>query len=316
MSTSANTALIWSDRFRLHDTAGYPEAPERIDALRGALEAAGMFAERLVLVPEPVGLESVMLVHAPDVAELAQRAAAQGPALLDADTVVSPGSYEVALLAAGAACLAVDTVVAGAAPRAFALVRPPGHHAEPERSMGFCLFNNIAIAARHAQTRHGLERIAIVDWDVHHGNGTQAAFWTDPSVLFVSTHQYPFYPGSGAAAERGADAGLGFTLNLPLRAGSDDAIYTAAFEEHVLPALDAFAPQLILVSAGFDAHRADPLAMMRMTTEGFAQLTRLVQSAAERLCGGRMALVLEGGYNLEALGASVVAVVRALDAPT
>ena len=312
-SSAANTALIWSERFCLHDTAGYPESPGRIGALRRALTAAGMFDDRLVLEPQPVTLDALAAVHLPALVELVRRAAEQGPALLDADTVVSPGSYEVALLAAGAACAAVETVLSGAAPRAFALGRPPGHHAEPNRAMGFCLFNNVAIGARYLQRRFGIRRVLVVDWDVHHGNGTEATFWSDPSVLFTSTHQYPFYPGTGAAGDRGAGPGDGYTLNVPLPAGAGDERYLAAFEEQLLPALWSFEPQLVLISAGFDAHQDDPLAMMRMTTRGFARLAALVQAVAEECCDGRVALVLEGGYNLDALGASVVAVVRALD---
>ncbi|HYI16009.1 MAG TPA: histone deacetylase, partial [Thermomicrobiales bacterium] len=184
---------------------------------------------------------------------------------------------------------------------------------EPEQSMGFCLFNNIAIAAEHALNAHGLERVAIVDWDVHHGNGTQAAFWRRPDVFFISLHQYPFYPGSGSASERGAGSGEGYTLNVPLPAGSNDEVYLTRFTDTVIPALHAFAPQLILVSAGFDAHTDDPLAMMRVTTDAFATWARLLQEAANDLCEGRMVLILEGGYNLRALGESVVAVLRALD---
>ncbi len=313
MSNSEPTAIIWSDRYLDHDTGSHPESPERIAAIGRALRNAGMFDNRTVLSPEPAALDSILAVHAPHVVDLVQRAAHQGGAWLDADTYVSSESYDVALLAAGAACQAVDTVITGNAPRAFAFVRPPGHHAEPDRAMGFCLFNNIAIAAEHALNAHGLERVAIVDWDVHHGNGTQAAFWRRPDVLFISLHQYPFYPGSGSSAERGAGSGEGYTLNIPLPAGSTNEVYLSRMTDTVIPALHAFAPDLLLVSAGFDAHTDDPLAMMRVTTDAFADWASLLRDAAGEICNGRMALLLEGGYNLRALGESVVTVLRALD---
>ena len=311
---STKTALVWSRDYLLHDTGRlHPETPARIDAIERALSAAGMLGDRLVLEPRPATPETIASVHLAELVALVRRAAELGGARLDPDTVVSRDSYAIALLAAGGACRAVDAIMDGDVERAFALVRPPGHHAEPGRAMGFCLFNNVAVAAKHAQTRHGVERVAIVDWDVHHGNGTQAAFWSDPSVFYASTHQYPFYPGSGAASERGAGSGAGYTLNVPLPAGSDDEVVVAAFETGVLPALRDFEPQLILVSAGFDAHHADPLAGMRMTPAGFQRLARLVRDVAADHCAGRMALVLEGGYNLTALGESVTAVIRALD---
>ena len=312
-TSSDRTALIWSHRFREHATGAHPESAERIDALQRALDAARLWDDRLVLDPVPASMEAVLAVHTPEMIAFTQAVAARGGGYLDPDTIVSPASWEVALLAAGGACRAVDTVFNGVAPRAFALVRPPGHHAEPDEAMGFCLLNSIAIAARHAQ-RSGAARVAILDWDVHHGNGTQAVFWSDPTVQFISLHQYPFYPGSGASNERGAEAGVGTTLNIPLRAGSGDDVYLDAFDRLVLPALEAFAPDLLLVSAGFDAHQDDPLAMMRMSSAGFAAFARRVKAAAQSLCGGRLVLVLEGGYNLTALGDSVVATIRALDA--
>lgn len=308
-----NTALIWSTDYANHDTGDHPESPERIFALERALTAAGMFDDRLVLPPAPAPLEAILAVHTPEVVDRVQRVAHHGGGWLDPDTWVSPDSWDVALLAAGGACRAVDAVLNGEAPRAFALVRPPGHHAEPQRSMGFCLFNNIAVAAEHALTSHGLARVAIVDWDVHHGNGSQAAFWQSPQVLFISLHQYPFYPGTGSGTERGSGGGDGYTINLPLAAGATDQIYASAFEDVVVPALRAFDPQLILVSAGFDAHADDPLAMMRMTAPGFARLATMLRDLANECCQGRLALVLEGGYNLQSLPASVIATIHALD---
>jgi acetoin utilization deacetylase AcuC-like enzyme len=229
--------------------------------------------------------------------------------MLDPDTFTSPETEEVARLAAGAVVNAVDHTLEGPpASRALAVVRPPGHHAEGDRAMGFCFFNNIAIGAAHARA-NGVDRVAIVDYDVHHGNGTQWTFYDDPSVLFVSSHQYPFYPGTGAASETGRGAGLGFTLNLPLEAGATDDDVLTRYERDVMPRLNAFAPGLLMVSAGFDAHERDPLGGCRLSTGGFRRLTEMLVSAADRLCDGRLVLVTEGGYDLQALQECLDAVI-------
>jgi acetoin utilization deacetylase AcuC-like enzyme len=233
---------------------------------------------------------------------------------LDPDTVLSPGSVKAALLAAGATWDAVKAVCEGRAPNAFALVRPPGHHAEAERAMGFCIFNNIAVAAQQAILHFGYGRVAIIDWDVHHGNGTQHIFEERADVFYISTHRAPFYPGTGAADERGRGKGHGFTLNLPLAAGDGDAEIEAAFDERIGPALDDYKPDLVLVSAGFDAHHSDPLGGLQVSTEAFGRLTRRLMKAADVHCDGRIVLVLEGGYDLSGLSRCVLACVKELQA--
>jgi acetoin utilization deacetylase AcuC-like enzyme len=227
---------------------------------------------------------------------------------LDPDTVVSPGSWEAALRAAGASIYAVDQVMRGSADNAFCAVRPPGHHAEPSRAMGFCLFNTVAIAALHARAKHGATRVAVVDFDVHHGNGTQAAFWTDKDLFYGSTHQMPLFPGTGALDE----TGVGNIFNAPLKPGDDADEFQAAFETRILPALDAFAPDFLLVSAGFDAHVKDPLAQIRLVEEDFAWVTEKLMEAAAKHCGGKLVSTLEGGYDLDALGASAAVHVETL----
>jgi acetoin utilization deacetylase AcuC-like enzyme len=236
---------------------------------------------------------------------LKSHAPTNGRVSLDPDTSMSPGSLTAAYLAAGGALVAVDAIMSRQVDHVFCAVRPPGHHAEAGRAMGFCLFNNVAIAARYVQKKHGLKRVLIVDWDVHHGNGTQHSFEDDPSVLFFSTHQYPHYPGTGRESERGRGAGEGFTLNVPMDAGEGDEEYRAIFQKSLVPAADAFKPEFVIISAGFDAHKDDPLASMGLTEEGYADLTGIVAGIAKRHAGGRILSSLEGGYHLTSLAASV-----------
>jgi acetoin utilization deacetylase AcuC-like enzyme len=305
--------FVWHDRCLLHDNGpGHPERPQRLTAIRDHLERGGVLARLLAITPEPASLEALARVHDPAYVEALRRVCARAPVRLDPDTGVSEGSWAAALLSAGGGIAAVDAVIEGRARSAFVCTRPPGHHAERDRAMGFCLFNNIAVAARHAQDRHGIERVAIVDWDVHHGNGTQHLFEDDDTILYISTHEWPFYPGTGARGERGRGKGIGTTINLPLPGGSGDDEYERLFETVVLPAIESFEPGLLLISAGFDAHEADPLAGMALTTGGYATLTTLLRDAARTLCGGRIVSMLEGGYDLDALSASVEAHLRAL----
>ena len=299
-----------SPRFAEHTTPpGHPERPERARVLTAVAEsfAAG---GGVVSAPQPASRKDLARIHTGQYLDAIAATAGHAVAL-DPDTFTSPESHEIALLAAGAALDAARHARDTAEP-AIALVRPPGHHAEPDKAMGFCLYNSIAVAAA-ALRGEGLARVAIVDIDVHHGNGTQAAFYEDATVLFVSSHQYPYYPGTGAAHETGAGVGTGFTLNIPLAAGARDADYLRAYETQVVPALERFKPDLLLVSAGYDAHERDPLAGMRVTTDGFTEIITLLDEAAARLCGRRMALVTEGGYHLDALRDCLEATIRVLE---
>jgi len=310
------TALIMSERFRLHDTGAHPENAQRLVTIERHLRSVGLLAGRSVLEPRAATADDVALVHDLRYVRFIEQLANAGGGYLDSDTYVSPQTYESALFAAGAAITAVDTVLDTPIRRVFAFPRPPGHHAEPAHGMGFCIFNNVAVAARHAVDRRGLGRVAILDWDVHHGNGTQAIFYDCDQVLFVSVHQWPLYPGTGQRDERGVGHGQSLTLNVPLPPGSDDDDYLRCFDEIVGPALAAFRPQLLLISAGFDAHRDDPLAMMEVTEDGFRGMASRVRRWADALTEGRLVVVLEGGYNQEALARSVEATLNALDSPS
>jgi acetoin utilization deacetylase AcuC-like enzyme len=303
-------AVFTSDRFADHLTPpGHPERAERAEVMQ---HVVSQWRRRGGAVHEaqPVSREQLARVHHADyitmVGETAGRAVA-----LDPDTFTSPDTYDVACLAAGAACQAVDHVLDTAGRCAMVVVRPPGHHAERAKAMGFCFFNNIAVAAAHAQAR-GLSRVAIVDYDVHHGNGTQWSFYDEPSVLFISSHQYPYYPGTGAASDVGKEKGAGFTVNLPLEAGGTDADYELVYQRVAMPVLRQFKPELILVSAGFDAHHRDPLAGMRLTTEQFGRLTALIAGVAADVCAGRVVALTEGGYDLHALAASLDVAIHVL----
>jgi acetoin utilization deacetylase AcuC-like enzyme len=300
-----------SARFGQHLTPpGHPERPSRAEVLAGV---AADCRTRGIPIVEPREATNTELERIHDADYVARVAATAGRTVaFDPDTYTSPQSHEVARLAAGAAIQAVDRVLDGpAGSRALALVRPPGHHAERNRAMGFCFFNNIAIAAAHARSR-GLSRVAIVDYDVHHGNGTQWAFYDDPSVLFVSSHQYPYYPGTGAAGDIGGKAGTGFTVNLPIEAGATSGDYETLYASLVVPIVRQFSPQLLLVSAGFDAHADDPLGGMRVSSPQFGRLTAMLAALADECCQGRVVAISEGGYDLAALRASVTAAARVL----
>jgi acetoin utilization deacetylase AcuC-like enzyme len=307
------TALVYTPISLGHDTGEQPENAGRLIAIMGHLDREGLLEDRRIFEPEAAPFEAIAAVHTAELIEEILEAAESGGRWLDGDTFVSPGSYEAAVYGSGAAMIAVDAALQDDPPRVFALMRPPGHHATPGRAMGFCLFNHVAVAAQYAIDGHGLERVAIIDWDVHHGNGTQDIFYESGEVFYASTHQWPLYPGSGRREETGAGAGLGKTLNVPLPPGADDARYLHVFDEEIIPAVRAFRPQLLFVSAGFDAHRDDPLAMERLTEAGFRGLTERVCRLADECCAGRLVAVLEGGYNHDALARSVAATLRVLD---
>jgi acetoin utilization deacetylase AcuC-like enzyme len=262
--------------------------------------------------PRAATIEEICAVHDRRYVDQVRATAGKSHTYFDADTQATSRSYETALLSAGGLLELIDQMISGKLDNGFAMVRPPGHHAEADRAMGFCFFNNVAVAARHLQSAHRLERVLIVDWDVHHGNGTQRSFYADRSVLYVSLHQYPHYPGTGAANEAGVADGLGYTVNLPLPGGCGDAEYAAAFHRVIEPVARQFEPQFVLVSAGFDAHHSDPLAQMRMTETGFAMMTRILLAVARDHAGGRFAAALEGGYDLGALASSVASVLDEL----
>ncbi len=314
------TGYVYDDRYLLHDPGSWhPERPDRLKAIQTNLKDSGVLELLLRLKPYPAPLAWVERLHDPAYIRRFQEACQRGQRIFEVqDCGISPESYDTALLAAGGVMAAVDAIMGGEADNAFGAVRPPGHHAERDRALGFCFFNNVALGAVYLLENFGIERVAIIDWDVHHGNGTQHAFESDPRVFYLSLHEDPqyCYPGTGRREEEGKGPGKGFTLNLPLPPRSGDTEYLEALQNEGLPRLRQFAPQFVMISAGFDAHSEDPLAHMRLTRSGFREMGRLVQDLAQESAGGRLIAVLEGGYNLEVLEECVEDLLRIfLDIP-
>ena len=313
-ATTRRTGLVTSPAYTEHLTgSGHPERPDRTTAILERLQADGLLERVRIIEPRPATDDDILRCHTPAYLKIVKEDVAEGlQRLSTGDTPLSPKSLEAARLAAGGVLAAVDAVMDGSVAKAFAVVRPPGHHATPTRGMGFCLFNNVAIAARYAQAKHGAKRVLIADWDVHHGNGTQDIFYADGSVFFFDTHQHPLYPGTGLATETGDGAGEGRTLNCPFSAGAGRAEIVGAFRDKLGPAADAFKPDFVLVSAGFDSRIDDPLGGFRLTDADFAELTAIVKEIAARHAGGRLVSTLEGGYNLPGLAAAAASHVKAL----
>jgi acetoin utilization deacetylase AcuC-like enzyme len=310
---SKKTGVVEDLRYIRHGAGiTHPEAPERLIAIYEMIDNPDMAWKLAGIDARHATREELERVHRSSFIDFIAQTAGKSMTILDSDTVATAETYDTARLAAGGFMNAIDSVLSGETDNAFALVRPPGHHAQAAAAAGFCIFNNVAVGARHALARWDLERILIADWDLHHGNGTQEAFYEESQVLYFSTHQSPGYPGTGGWEEIGKGPGLGYTLNVPLRPGADDALYIGVFQELLCPVVRRFRPELILVSAGFDTYIGDPLGEMKVTPEGFACLTRILLDLADEWCGGRLVLVLEGGYNVQGLTKCVRAVLLEL----
>lgn len=311
------TGIVTDSRYIKHDPGAFhPESPQRLEALYEMLEGGNMRGKYYQIEPRHVEMSELTLIHRRPYIDEVAATAGMSRTSLDADTVTSADSYEAALLAAGGLINAVDLVMEGTIKNAFAFVRPPGHHAEAGHSGGFCLFNNVAVAAAAARRKHGLKRILLVDWDLHHGNGTQHSFYDDPGVLYFSTHQYPYYPGTGSAGEIGRGAGEGYTINVPLSRGRGDADYVKIFKDLLEPVALAYKPELVLVSVGFDICQGDTLGGMEVSVQGFANLMRVLMNIADQCCDGRLAATLEGGYNISMLVKSSKAVLKEMNGET
>lgn len=310
---SSTTGIVCHDTYKKH-LAGFPhvESPERLQVIYDMLDAADMAGKFVSISPRPATHDELAWIHNRSHIERVAATDGKAHASLDPDTQTTPLSYQAAKLAAGGLFSLVDKILDGTVKNGFALVRPPGHHAEEDRAMGFCLFNNVALGARYAMKTYGLKRILILDWDLHHGNATQKSFYEDPDVLYFSTHQYPHYPGTGSLGEVGSGEGVGFTVNIPLFPGYGDSDFFKIIEQIVYPIGSAFKPELVFVSAGFDTYVADPLGGMRVTPKGYAAMTRLMMDFAKTCASERLAMTLEGGYHLEGLRESVRAVLKEL----
>ncbi len=314
---SQKTGIVRDERYLRHGAGVvHPESPQRLVAIYRMLDEADMKGKFQEIEPRHATRAELEAIHVPSYIDRVAATSGKSSVYLDPDTSTTPDSYDAALLAAGGVCRAIDDVVSGKVNNAFALVRPPGHHAEADRPAGFCLFNNIAIGARYGTGKYGLKRVLIVDWDLHHGNGTQHSFYGDADILYFSTHQYPYYPGTGALGEMGKGKGLGYTINVPLVPGAGDAEYLSIFTEILKPVALQFKPDIVLVSAGFDIYREDPLGGMAVTPRGFGCLARVVLDIAEACCGGKLVMVLEGGYNVEGEAASVKTVLLEMHGDT
>jgi acetoin utilization deacetylase AcuC-like enzyme len=308
---SRKTGIVEDKRYLLHSAGfSHPESPERLAGIYEMLDNPSMAGKFTQIKPREATHKEIETIHSPSYVEFIASTAGERSVFLDPDTATSPQTYEIAKLAVGGVCNAIDSVIEGKVDNAFAFVRPPGHHAEKDTAAGFCVFNNIAIGAMHAILKHHLKRVLIVDWDLHHGNGTQHSFYSDPRILYFSTHQYPYYPGTGSLQEIGQGKAEGYTINVPLRGGVGDASFVKIFRKVLQPVALEFKPELVLLSAGFDTYFQDPLGGMRVTPEGFSAMARILLNIADACCQGRLVAVLEGGYHVAGLTKSVKAVLE------